>query len=206
MNDLSVHETVGISGDDLDNVVSSIRTGIAFGTEIKNPLVTIEGETRLFFNDKELRHMADVVSLAKIAHGIDIGGLVVLLLSIMLGVNFRAMGEERRYAKVFFCGILFFLGFIGAIMLWAAVNFDSAFTFMHHVFFRNDLWLLNPETDMLIRIMPLQFFIEMGMVILRRLMRFVAGGVVLYALGVIVNLPRKRKGTPYNEPLPPPNP
>ena len=51
---------------------------------------------------------------------------------------------------------------LGAFALWAATDFDSAFTFFHHLLFTNDLWLLNPETDLLIRICPQEMFMQMG--------------------------------------------
>ena len=30
----------------------------------------------------------------------------------------------------------------------------------HHIFFNNDLWMLNPDTDLLINIVPEPFFMD----------------------------------------------
>ena len=40
----------------------------------------------------------------------------------------------------------------------AAFGFTDAFVLFHRLMFRNDLWLLNPQTDLLIRLMPTAFF------------------------------------------------
>ena len=42
---------------------------------------------------------------------------------------------------------------------WACADFDSLFVLFHRLAFTNNLWLLNPATDLLIRLMPLSFFI-----------------------------------------------
>ena len=44
----------------------------------------------------------------------------------------------------------------------AAVDFDGLFVTFHRVAFRNDGWLLDPRTDLLIRLMPEQLFVRMG--------------------------------------------
>jgi integral membrane protein (TIGR01906 family) len=43
----------------------------------------------------------------------------------------------------------------------AAIDFAGFWTVFHKIFFRNDLWLLNPSTDFLIRMMPQRFFVGM---------------------------------------------
>ena len=48
------------------------------------------------------------------------------------------------------------------ILLWAAIDFDSFFTAFHRLTFTNDGWLLDPRTDLLIRLMPADFFMALG--------------------------------------------
>ena len=43
------------------------------------------------------------------------------------------------------------------------MDFDSAFNFFHEMLFTNDLWLLDPRTDLLIRICPQSMFMNMGL-------------------------------------------
>ena len=78
--------------------------------------------------------------------------------------------------------------------LWAAVDFSSAFNFFHRILFTNDLWLLNPETDLLIRICPSSMFESMGLRIALRAGVILLGvPVLLTGLKWISNRVRKRK-------------
>ena len=57
-------------------------------------------------------------------------------------------------------GCLAVLAALTAAAVWAAVDFDSLFILFHKLSFTNDLWLLDPQTDLLIRLMPTEFFIH----------------------------------------------
>ena len=48
---------------------------------------------------------------------------------------------------------------IGMLVVWIVIDFDSFWTMFHHVFFPgNDLWLLDLRKDILIMIVPPEFF------------------------------------------------
>lgn len=64
---------------------------------------------------------------------------------------------------------------LGAFALWAAIDFSGAFTFFHHLLFANDLWLLDPRTDLLIRICPSSMFASMGLRIGARALLWMVG-------------------------------
>ena len=59
-------------------------------------------------------------------------------------------------------GLRIFAGAASALLIWAAVNFDGLFITFHRAAFRNDGWLLDPRTDLLIRLMPVKFFMALG--------------------------------------------
>ena len=46
------------------------------------------------------------------------------------------------------------------------MNFDSAFTLMHQLIFRNNYWLIDPSVDPIINIFPETFFLELGVILL----------------------------------------
>ena len=50
---------------------------------------------------------------------------------------------------------------IAFIVMAALIDFNTFWTNFHLIFFRNDLWLLNPNTDRLILMVPLNFFITL---------------------------------------------
>ena len=55
--------------------------------------------------------------------------------------------------------------FAAVLVLLACIDFDSLFILFHKVAFTNDLWLLDPRTDLLIRLMPIEFFISYAAII-----------------------------------------
>ncbi len=122
---------------------------------------TMGGEYREFFNAREIAHMEDVRALF-------IGGLwlrrICLLLAVLLFgayVLLRPKACPRgTFSKalcigtgVFFAAALLIFGLI-------ATDFSKYFVVFHHIFFRNDLWILDPRTDMLINIVPEPFFMD----------------------------------------------
>ena len=62
--------------------------------------------------------------------------------------------------------MLFFVGMCLTLALLAYTNFTKYFTLFHKIFFDNDLWILNPKTDMLINLLPEGFFSDMAVRIL----------------------------------------
>ena len=64
------------------------------------------------------------------------------------------------------------------LIIWALADFNGLFVTFHKVAFRNDGWLLNPKTDLLIRLMPTAFFVRLG---IRGLLRFAAVPAVMAA-------------------------
>ncbi|MBR3098807.1 MAG: DUF1461 domain-containing protein [Clostridia bacterium] len=123
------------------------------------------GETVSAFHDYEAEHMADcrgLIRLDRLLCGISLV-LAVGLLAREAAV-FRKEGDAGR--KAFSAGALRSIrvtaGVVLALAVWACADFDGLFVTFHRVAFRNDLWLLNPRTDLLIRLMPEQLFVRMG--------------------------------------------
>ena len=65
-------------------------------------------------------------------------------------------------------GILFTLA--AGICVWALCDFDSLFLTFHQVAFSNDLWLMDPSTDLMIAMMPKPFFVWYGGEMLKALL------------------------------------
>ncbi len=120
------------------------------------------------FNAREQQHMEDVQKLFGLAQsGALMAGVMVVFLSVraLFDHKFhRAIEAETRlspriYYRALRTGLLIVLGLVALIALWAAVDFNSLFILFHKIAFTNDLWLLNPRTDLLIRLMPTEFFV-----------------------------------------------
>ena len=57
------------------------------------------------------------------------------------------------------------LAVVTLIIIAACIDFGSLFILFHKVAFTNDLWLLDPRTDLLIRLMPIEFFVSYAAII-----------------------------------------
>ena len=121
------------------------------------------------FSDKENAHLSDVRGIVK---GLKIirwagGGLVIGLLAWLYIKNKAQPAQFLADAvRGFALSALFLLLIATVLAVWGAVNFDGLFVTFHKLIFKNNLWLLNPNTDLLMALMPLNFFIwyagEMG--------------------------------------------
>lgn len=121
---------------------------INFGVS-KNAKGSEEGSN--YFSSKEITHLKDVSKIFKI---VRIVCLVSLILVILLSIYF--FKKKKSIAKFFLYGCLIVIIF-GLIV---ALTFDKSFILFHIISFNNDLWLLNPETDLLINIFPESFFLN----------------------------------------------
>ena len=46
------------------------------------------------------------------------------------------------------------------LLAWRHLGFEAIFIGFHRLAFTNDLWLMNPATDLIIRLMPTGFFVR----------------------------------------------
>ena len=72
-----------------------------------------------------------------------------------------AKGRMRQTLPSSLCiGCGLFFGLVTALALIISTDFSKYFVMFHHIFFTNDLWILDPATDMLINIVPEGFFMD----------------------------------------------
>ncbi|MDR3051001.1 MAG: DUF1461 domain-containing protein [Oscillospiraceae bacterium] len=122
--------------------------------------VTQTAPPRPAFNEKEITHMADVAGLYALARAVT-GGLALALLVLSVpAVCSARRGGMARLAKGALWGALDVALLLLALGVWAALDFRAPFWLFHRLAFTNDLWLLDPRTDLLIRLMPQSFFEE----------------------------------------------
>lgn len=112
------------------------------------------------FNAREMTHMRDCFELFERLRHVR-GRLIPWAILLTLGGAW-VLRDRRRIRQCACLSPLALLLPLGGFALFAALNFDAAFTLFHRLLFRNDLWLLNPATDLLIRICPESMFMAMG--------------------------------------------
>ena len=136
---------------------------------------TMDDTEYLAFNEKEQLHMADCRVLFRLCGRIAAasGAMVVLLFCLLL-----VRREQKAFsllARVIAAEILLLI----VLGVLAACFFTEAFTLFHRLLFSNNLWLLNPQTDLLVRLMPTAFFTHYALLIAAAVLLALALSAVL---------------------------
>lgn len=168
----NVFELIQISHEDLYAVTVQMIDYMRLRTNDLNLNVVIDGEYRPFFNQRELDHMVDVQNLFRIfrwARNISVIILLLLFILYKTGIAEKWTTVDKKSTSIkmmlnstcISLGLIVFL--LSAMGLGIVLDFDRSFIIFHEIFFFNDLerlWILNPNTDLLINIVPLNFFIN----------------------------------------------
>ncbi len=117
----------------------------------------IDGEQQEFFNEKEIAHMKDVRVLFWGGQWLRRIGVIVCIITVIF-LLFQSKIEFLL--KCLRNGLISFMVFMAILVGIITTNFTKYFVIFHKIFFSNNLWILNPETDRLINIVPEPFFID----------------------------------------------
>lgn len=120
------------------------------------------------FGERECAHMEDVFGLFSLARVVSLIGIAGA--SAFLVARCRDQHPQAAYVAWLTQGAVFVL--LAGVAFLATQSWETVFTTFHHVFFRNDLWILNVDTDLMIQMMPAPFFMAMAKGIA---LRFVVG-------------------------------
>ena len=156
-----VGQRIQVSDADLALVADRIVAYIKNDVDDLSIDVTVAGQRRDFFNDREKAHMADVKGLFQLAVTVRNAALLGFLATIVILILMR-QSPWRVLARCYRVVVPVMLALSAGLAALVATQFDTAFIQFHHLFFHNDLWQLNPATDLLIDIMPIGFFMDMA--------------------------------------------
>ena len=151
----------------------------------------VGGQTREFFNEREIAHMEDVRDLF-------LGGLTArricigTALACLALLAFLKAGIRRLLPRAVCMGTGLFFALICGLAALISTDFTKYFIVFHQIFFDNDLWILDPETDLLINIVPEPFFMDTAA---RIALVFAASVLIIFFLCLFVLLRERRAGT-----------
>lgn len=125
----------------------------------------IDGKVEEVFGEREKLHMVDVKDLFVKAIFLRNISIIFVLIAFIAIFHFN----KKMLINVFFSikyvfGLLIMLILVLSSLLY--FNFNKYFTIFHEMFFSNDLWLLNPATDVLINMVPEIFFFTTALLII----------------------------------------
>jgi integral membrane protein (TIGR01906 family) len=118
--------------------------------------VTVGGQSRPLFNDREVQHMEDVQALIHwfLRMQIVVGAVVVIRVAFAVLVDRMPvlLGRDLLWSTGLMVALVVLVGVLSLL------DFSSLWTQFHRVAFRNDLWQLDPRTDYLIMLFPEPFW------------------------------------------------
>lgn len=168
---LGTAKDIGISKADLTRTTDVLLRYTSGERNSLDMQAKIGGEMQEVFGKREKDHMVDVQKLYIGARDVRTYGLiaaaVLIIISFILSRGKAVLALCRSFLYV--SGA--FLALVAVITFFALSDFGSFWTSFHHVFFTNDLWILDPSTDVLIQMVPQQFFFDL---VTRIIIRFVA--------------------------------
>jgi len=136
-----------------------------------------------FFNEKEKLHLIDVKNLINIAFVI----LYILLIIFIILIFYLLYKKE--YLIILDSFMFSGLSLIIFLIIISLFKFSNLFYNFHLLFFNNDLWLLDPLKDNLIRMFPESFFYDFFK---RLISNILITSIFLIASGFIIRLLIKR--------------
>lgn len=177
-------EVSGISRDSYPKLAEALSSFLAGGAGSAQVTLIRGSQNISAFSNKELLHLQDVKNLFVLAHRASIAGILMIVVTIFMMI-FALKGNAIDKASIIACSLKLALSFsimaLLAVSVLTSLDFYTAFTMMHRFVFTNDLWLLNPQTDLLIQLMPEPFFAAYAKAALLRAAFFLIG-----SLGVII--------------------
>ena len=155
----NVTESLNMKMEDVMEVTDYMMAYL-IGEEEELSIVTqVDGKEQDFFNEQDRLHMWDVKNLflgGLKLRLIWLGAAAVLLVILVL----RKADLKKLLPRAYTIAFLTFLGILGFLVIAFSVDFTRCFTIFHEIFFTNDLWLFNPKTDYMIRMLPEGFFVD----------------------------------------------
>lgn len=181
-----VLDDVDMEMDDLLYVTDRMMDYLRGDREQLQVAAEIGGRNQGFFNEREIAHMEDVRNL--FLDGLALRRMCLLLSAASLFLLWR-IKRLRILPKAILLGTGLFFAVVCLLSIVVASDFKASFTVFHKVFFDNDLWILNPNTDRLINIVPQPFFMDAALYIAL----IFGAAVLLLFLGGLYFFLRQRK-------------
>jgi len=156
----------GINESDLSLIVDNIQDFFNEKSNEKIHMTTyINGIEKKLFNSKEIRHMIDVKNLILnikfFNYLLWTTVLIILLIKISLSKD-KILNTFRVIAKSYF---IYSVSILISTLILLALSFRWIFYFFHIISFNNNLWILDPRTDYLIKIFEEIFFMDAAILI-----------------------------------------
>lgn len=166
-NKYEISAATGISDMQLENVAQNMVD--YFSGKLASPQMAVEawGQPRMLYNQKELTHLEDVRYIVSVFMILQTAALLAFLAS---GAAVFAMLGIRRLLRGILAGAIATVALMALLVGWSLIDFNSLFYLFHIVSFSNELWLLDPSKDYLIRMFTEGFFYDAAIMVTATIM------------------------------------
>ena len=172
----NVTESLDMEMEDVMDVTEKMMDYLIGKRPELSVITDVDGQTQDFFNEQDRLHMADVKNL--FLGGLTLRWVLLAAAAVLIALLVLLKGDWRRIIpRAYFIALGIFLAVTVHLGALFASDFTKYFTIFHEIFFTNDLWLFDPATDYMIRMLPEGFFYDMVMRI---------GGCFLGSLAVLL--------------------
>ena len=139
--------------------------------------VQVNGYAREVFDRRETLHMKDVKKLyldaMKVRNILFLAGAALLAAGVLLDRRKVLLNLISGYEL----GVIIFIVFVSCLLFYALLDFNSFWLQFHEIFFDNDLYFLDPNTEILINMVPENFFFDL---VMRIILSFISLVAVIY--------------------------
>lgn len=144
-----IPRVTGKSLNELDEISDGLRDYLKRGDErVLTP----------YFSKSEVDHMVDVYALFHLMRRLSLAAVVLAAVSFYLLAKSAGIREGLRSVGK---ATMVLIAAFSLLALLIAANFSKAWYTFHTLFFSNKLWLMDPEKDLMIQMLPEPFFFGM---------------------------------------------
>jgi len=124
------------------------------------------GPNELLFPDMSMSeqgriHFEEVKDIFIAMQLISIAAVILLVIWLVM----RKKGKNPPFQWMKLTGVVV-AAITAVVACTVVIDWNLAFTAMHKMFFRNDYWIFNDVTDPVIKILPEEFFLHCGVMII----------------------------------------
>jgi len=179
---LGTAEAIGMSDEDVNASINSMIDYMEGRKDSIQLTVTFEGKEVEMFNQREIAHMVDVRNLYQGVKTIALVAGIVCVVGFVHASVIMRRDALLALSRGYLIGMGIFVLVVLCFGIWVLADFTSFWTAFHHLFFTNDLWLLDPRVDRMILICPEQLFFG---IVVRFIGWFLLVALILCALSIL---------------------
>ncbi|SCZ06847.1 TIGR01906 family membrane protein [Alkaliphilus peptidifermentans] len=173
-----IPQVTGRNIEDLQYFMEDLLTYLKDDRELLDTVEIVNGEEIQVFGERAVLHMVDVKVLfvrGRWIRNVSIPILILLLFYLMK----KDRGWKKSLAKTLYYTTAINVMLLLTLFILMQIDFYKYFTYFHLIFFDNDLWILDPSKEILIQMLPEEFFFESAIKIIAiyMLSLFTLGGI-----------------------------